>query len=86
MAEGVVMVGLGISYTMAVVKRKDDIVVGECEVPLNLLLDQGQHALLLKLRAANHGGSDGCSGRVWKTKNAAGGLGIISVSLLASEN
>jgi len=82
---GVVAVGLGISYVMAVVRRRDDVVIGECEVPLNLLLDQDEHVLLLTLRSIDSGDDD-VKGGGWTTRNSVGGMGMIRVSLLASEN
>uniref|UniRef100_A0A7S4N1Z9 C2 domain-containing protein n=1 Tax=Odontella aurita TaxID=265563 RepID=A0A7S4N1Z9_9STRA len=46
----IVLVGLVVSYVMAVVRRSDDEVVGMCAVPLEVLLDQSERTLLLTLQ------------------------------------
>jgi len=81
-----VLVGFGVTFTMAVVKNIDNVVIGECEVPLGLLLDQAEHGLLLTLRSACRDFDDGASSGEWTTKNSVGGLGVIRVSLMASES
>lgn len=46
---GLVFLGLTACYLMSVVFRADDEFIGSCEVPLEILLDQREHALSLKL-------------------------------------
>jgi TB2/DP1, HVA22 family/C2 domain len=43
-------VGLTVCYSMSVILRADDQFIGSCEVPLDLLMDQREHALCLNLR------------------------------------
>jgi len=43
-------VGLAVCYLMANVFRADDELIGSCEVPLGILLDQREHALCLHLQ------------------------------------
>ena len=49
---GIVAAVLVISYIMAVVRKADDDAIGQCTIPLNILLDnhKGEHALRLTLR------------------------------------
>ena len=78
------------SYFMAVVVRADDEVVGNCEVPLSLLLDQGSHHLLLHLQKPEEGNgaqiSENGKNGAKATTNSTGGLGVLRVTLSLSEH
>jgi hypothetical protein len=45
-----ITVGWIITYLKAVVWRSDDVLIGRCEVPIEILLDQQEHALFLTLQ------------------------------------
>lgn len=62
--------GLTVCYLMSVVLRADDELIGSSTVPLDLLLDQREHALLLKLQ---------------NVKEESKGCGILRVQLSLSE-
>lgn len=47
---GFVALGLVVSYVLSGVLRADDEIIGRAEVPLEILLDQRDHPLLLKLQ------------------------------------
>ncbi|KAG7349083.1 TB2/DP1, HVA22 family protein [Nitzschia inconspicua] len=52
-------VGLTACYLMSVILRADDTFIGSCEVPLNLMLDQREHALCLRLQNAKNSARQG---------------------------
>ena len=49
----ITLIVFAISYIMAVIFRADDDFIGKCTVPLSLLMDRGEHPLLLTLRDEN---------------------------------
>jgi len=79
-----------LSYIMAVSRKSDYENVGQCIVPIGMLMDQGEHALLLTLRApidekklitmiSFKQKAKVCS------MNSTGGFGILRVQLVLSE-
>jgi hypothetical protein len=70
-----VLIGYGIGYVMAVMRRSDDEVVGFCTVALGILLDQKEHTLVLTLHPEDNG----------SRKNSVGGYGVIRVKMMLSE-
>ena len=76
---GTATVGFLVSYSMAVLLRSDDELIGESFIPLGILMDQGSHTLLLTLQQP-------LSERAKTKQNSVGGYGIIRVKLSLSEN
>jgi hypothetical protein len=71
-----IVLGYALCYLKAKVWRSDDEFIGSCDVPLDILLDQREHSLLLRLqnpsnRKTSHGTSEG--------------FGILRVKLSMSE-
>lgn len=69
------------SYVMAVIRRSDDEPIGECLVPLDILMDQGEHILLLTLRFPEQ-----TDNTFLRRQNSVGCNGVIRVKLSLSEN
>lgn len=75
----IIAAGLIISFVEAVVIRSDDETIGDCEMPIEMLLDQREHHFWLTLRKPVS--SD-------KNENGTCGskVGVLRVSLLLSEH
>jgi len=70
---------LSISYIMAVIRKADDDFIGQCTVPLNILLDRREHRLLLPLRPRTETKRDNTP------TNSSGGYGILQATLVLME-
>lgn len=84
----ILLIGIGLvaTYEMAITRRSDDQDIGECIVPLALLLDQREHNLKLILRAPK-GEESGDDAEIdEEKKNSVGGFGIIRATLELSEH
>ena len=89
--------GYIVAYVMAVWHRADDEAIGQCAVPLAVLMDQREHTLRLTLQApatatettitdsSSSSKHDKVKDAQPKT-NASGGFGILRVKLQLSEN
>jgi hypothetical protein len=84
---------LVVSYVMAVIRKADDEAIGQCTVPLHILMDKGEHSLRLTLRDIDSEAllSDSIdedeSTRTDNPRlaNSVGGLGVLRVRLMLSE-
>ena len=93
---GIVAMVLIISYVMAVIRKADDDPVGQCTIPLKILLEKkGEHRLRLILRelntetkppSADFEAKDDSVDVDEHPVNSVGGLGVLRVRLMLSEN
>mmetsp|Transcript_25984 Transcript_25984/g.57742 ORF Transcript_25984/g.57742 Transcript_25984/m.57742 type:complete len:657 (+) Transcript_25984:22-1992(+) len=84
-----VAIGYVLSYVMAVLRRADDEYVAQCLVPICMLMDQREHALLLTLRepkAEQQVDGKGTENGGIAARNATGGFGVLRVRLMLSEH
>lgn len=80
----IAIAGYVTSYIMAVIHRSDDESIGECLVPLSILMDQGEHALLVTLRPPSEEEEE--EEETEPRQNSEGGYGVIRLKLSLSEN
>jgi len=73
-----------ISYVMAVLRKSDYETVGQCTIPIGMLMNQSEHALLLTLREPDDDKSKRRRKKPAAT-NSTGGFGILRVRLMLSE-
>ena len=75
---------LVLSYIMAVVRKADDDPIGQCILPLKILMDKGEHSLRLTLREIKQKGEK--NKKTEPPTNSVGGFGVIRAKLMLSES